>query len=118
MMAIAIPFAPSRVLAYPLTYEYTGYPFDTDSEFYRLPFDHSHWEITDWGACFTISWYSDLIETRNDANWFHDFTAATSAGGANFNNPGTPAPVPEPSTMLLLGTGLVGLAGFRRKFKK
>ena len=48
--------------------------------------------------------------------------------GANFGggmqpSPGdqfhmSSSPVPEPATMLLFGTGLLSLAGFRRKFKK
>lgn len=51
----------------------------------------------------------------------------TGAGGlegleiSHFNgyNPGTTAPVPEPATIFLLGTGLVGIAGIgRKRFKK
>jgi hypothetical protein len=31
--------------------------------------------------------------------------------------PQNASPVPEPATMILLGSGLVGLIGFRRKFR-
>ena len=39
----------------------------------------------------------------------------TTGPGSGGGNGGGPAPVPEPATMLLLGTGLAGLAGYSRK---
>lgn len=46
------------------------------------------------------------------------FTSHFTMGCGNDNLMGQSAPVPEPATMLLFGTGLVGLAGAYRKKKK
>jgi len=74
------------------------------------------WEVDNGNVSFVIDSLISLSEsgtilcrlTATDGNfWFNQ---------ATLNAEGT-APVPEPATLLLLGSGLLGLAGFRRKNK-
>jgi hypothetical protein len=65
-----------------------------------------------WG--WHIGTGGDGVSYQQDS-W--DLTRWSEIFDLAFDLTGTAAAVPEPSTMLLLGSGLIGLWGFRKKFK-
>jgi hypothetical protein len=77
-------------------------------------FFHRDYGILNTGNLSTVTFASPVIALK-----FHDSGSGEVAIDNLVVEKSVTSPVPEPATMFLLGSGLVGLAGFaRRRFKK
>lgn len=92
------------------------------SQFGNFSFDFANIKDAPNGVVSADTFTFVLMSSGLSANQFTGVAVhfCTASGGGcgpqtGFASNGTPTPVPEPGTLSLLGTGLVGLAGFARK---
>lgn len=113
-------------------FAYSGY-IGTFSSDYSVASDQTTWSFVDSGDVVlhsgVIDRYSPVIDpslwsdSYIDGNWVATISGPwsythTEGDRGYYSFSGTGTVVPIPGAIWLLGSGLIGLAGFRRKFRK
>lgn len=80
------------------------------------PWEYENWFPGEPNGDGTALQYDDAETNPSVLGYWNDFPDSRSENG--FIVEYDTAPIPEPSTMLLVFSGLIGLAGFRKKIRK
>lgn len=84
-----------------------------DSEIQELIWNLSGANYTLYGDMTTLR--TDMLNNYQSANYSEDFYLSAGDNGQSFMVVNNSSPIPEPSTLVTFGTGLLAAAGFTRR---